>query len=364
MKKYYLQYLLFGLSVAFSVFLSACSDDGMTPEVPVAAQDGYFIINEGAFGNANTTLSYYDRLQDSVINNIFSSVNGRPLGDQTQSMSVFNDLGFILVQNSAKIEVINRDDFTSVATMGTEEGIVSPRYFLGINNDKAYVSDWGMGGTNFTVKVIDLNTYEVIKNIPTGQCANKLALQGNQVYVANSGGYNKPDSTVMVINTQTDAVTDTLVVGDNPSSLVVDANGNIWVAGGGNVVYNDDWSVNEAESTPGFIAKITNNEVALKMEAPEVSSGPGNLVINSDGSTLYFTYAGGVYEMSINDTAFPTTPLIEKNFYGLGVDPLTGEILGGEVPNYNDNGTFYRYTSSGELIDSYMVGIAPNGFAF
>lgn len=363
MKNQYLQQFLLGLSVALTVFLTSCSEDGVDPGVFSSAEEGYFIVNEGGFGNANTSLSYYNRATDSVTNNIFESVNGRPLGDQTQSMTVYDGMGFIVVQNSSKIEVINRDDFSSIATIGTEEGIVSPRFFIGINEDKGYVTDWGADGVSGTVKVIDLNAFEVVNTIPTGQGANKLVLQGDQVFVANSGGFGH-DSTIIIIDSQTDTVTDTVVVGDNPNSLAVDAAGNIWVTGSGHVVYNDDWSVNEAASTPGFIARITDDEVTLKLEVAEVSAGPSHLAINNDGAMLYFNYAGGLYQISTNDTVFPTSPLIEKSFYGLAVDPFTNEILAGEAPNFNDNGTFYRYSATGNAIESYTVGIAPNGFAF
>ncbi len=363
MKKHDLHPLLFGLSIALSIFLSACSDDDMNPEVPVAAQDGYFIVNEGLYGGANTSLSYYDRAKDSVINNVFYAANRLPLGDQTQSMSVFDSLGFILVQNSAKIEVIRRKDFTSVATITAAEGIVSPRYFLGINKDKAYVSDWGADGKTGTVKVLDLNTYKITKDIPVGEGANKLMMVDDQVYVANQGGYGH-DSTVMVINPQTDAVVDTIVVGDNPASLIIDANGNVWVAGDGKTTYNSDYSVDESASTPGFIAKVIDRKVEIKLNMQKISSGPGNIAISNDGSTLYFTYADELYKMNVSDQTMPAMPFINKSFYGLGIDPATGDILAGEAPNYSDNGTFYRYDATGNLIKSYPVGIAPNGFAF
>ncbi|MEM8965031.1 MAG: DUF5074 domain-containing protein [Bacteroidota bacterium] len=344
------------------IFISCGDDEDPTPSPP--AQDGYFIVNEGGFGNANTSLSYYDRQKDSVLNNVFSNTNNRPLGDQTQSMAVFDDRGFIVVQNSAKIEVIDRETFESLATIGVDEGIISPRYFLGISPTKGYVTDWGADGVSGTVKVLDLENYEVTSSIPVGAGPNELILANNQVYVANGGGFGS-DSTVVVIDPQTDTIIEEIVVGDNPSSLTVDTNGNIWVVGVGKLVYDPvDFSVVETESTPGFIARLENDEVAFTLPAAQINTGPASIRVNPAGQQLYFRYQGDIHQMGITDIALPTNPLIDESFYGLAVDPISGEILTGKAPNFSSVGSFTRYSPSGDLIRSYTVGIAPNGFAF
>nr|WKN36111.1 hypothetical protein K4G66_27470 [Tunicatimonas sp. TK19036] len=351
------------LSLLLAIFFTSCTDDDGVDPTPPQTEEGYFIVNEGGFGNANTTLSYYDRQNDTILNNIFQNANNRPLGDQTQSMTVFDERGFIVVQNSAKIEVINRDDFTSLATIGPEEGVTSPRYFVGVSPSKGYVSDWGADGVSGTVKVIDLNSYEVTATILVGQGANHLILHDSDVYVTNNGGYGY-DSTVMVIDTQSDSVVDTITVGDNPGSIIVDANGDLWVAGSGRVVYNSDYTINEAESTPGFLARLEDGKVALKLEAEQISAGPADLMVDPAGQNLIFYYAGGIYRINIADASLPASPLIPGNFYGFGIDPVRGEILTGTAPDFSNDGTFSRYSPSGQLIETYTVGIAPNGFAF
>lgn len=362
MKNKFLQKLLLGILVVSSAFFSSCSDDDS--HEPVPGQQGFFIVNEGGFGNGDASLSYFDKSSGKVINDLFVTKTGRPLGDQAQSMTVFNGSGYIVVQNSAKVEVINATDFSSIGTIGTDEGIVSPRYFIGLNADKGYVSDWGADGVTGTVKVIDLKALEVSKTIHTGQGANGMLLIGNKLYVANNGGWGS-DNAIAVIDVQSDEVVKHIIVGDNPGALVQDANNNIWVTGRGKTAYNDDWSIDEANSTPGFIAKINaNDEVVLKLEADRIGSAPGNLVTNKEGNMLYYTYAGAVYRLDVSATSSPEAIFIEKSFYGLSVDPSTNNIIGTEAPNFSSAGTVYRYTSEGELIDEFTTGIAPNGCAF
>ena len=354
---------IYGLFFVISVILSSCSDDDNSgPIVAPPGQDGYFIVNEGGFNNGNTTLSYYDRSQDTVLNDIFEATASRPLGDQTQSMTVFDDRGFIVVQNSAKVEVIDRTDFTSVATIS--EGIVSPRYFLGIDATKGYLTDWGADGVSGTVKVIDLTTYEVTKTIPVGQGPNELVLLDGQVFVANYGGFGQ-DSTVVVLDAQIDEVTDTIIVGYNPKSLVVDAVGTIWVAGEGAVAHNEDFSaIDKAASTPGFIAQLSDGTVTHQWSVDQINAGPYAIVADNVGTKLYYRYDDAIYALLHSATRLPGEPFITGNFYGLAIDPISGEVLASDPMNYSSEGIFFRYSPAGELIKSYSVGIAPNGFAF
>jgi YVTN family beta-propeller protein len=344
--------------LAAMIFIQACSDD---PNPIKPGESGFFIVNEGAWGNSNTSLSYYDRKTDVVTNDLIFNIN-HPLGDQSQSMTVFEGKGYIVVQNSSKVEVINVNTFTWLTTIS--EGLPSPRYFLSVSSTKAYVSDWGADGLTGTVKVIDLSTYRVTKTIPTGSGANQMVKVGNQVYVTNSGGYGK-DNTVKVIDTNSDAVVATITTGDNPNSIQVDNDGNIWVASSGATVYNDDWSVDEENSTKGSISKInSSNTEVLRLSVDNIFSSPKNLNISTDGTILYYLYDGGIYSLSTSATSLPTTAFKEKSYYGLAVDPFNDNVMGCYAPNFSSAGSIDVYDEAGTLLGTKTVGIGPNGFAF
>ena len=53
-------------------------------------------------------------------------VNNRPLGDMVQSFSVADDKGFIVVNNSQKVEVVLLNTFKS---SGCIRGILSPVFY-------------------------------------------------------------------------------------------------------------------------------------------------------------------------------------------------------------------------------------------
>lgn len=344
-------------------FLQACHTDP-GPALGSGAS-GFFIVDEGAFNGGNASLSFYDRKTDVVINNVFALKNSRALGDQAQSMTIFNGKGYVVIQNSAKIEIINIDDYSSIGTIN--DGLPSPRYFTGISSSKAYVSDWGTDGLTGTVKVMDLSTNQVVKSIPTGQGADRMLKVKNLVYVTNSGGgIGGQDSTVVVINSDNDEIVTSIKLGDNPNSVQLDGQGNIWVTSEGAPFYNSDYSLNEAKSTKGSISKISpDNKEILRLTVDHVtSSGPDHLSISPDGHTLYYTFDGALYSLLTTATTLPTMAFKSNDYYGLAIDPTNGNIIGCNAGDYRSAGSIDILDSSGTLINSYETGIAPNSCTF
>jgi YVTN family beta-propeller protein len=351
--------LLLFLSIA--IFAQSCSNDPK-PELP-AGSAGYFVVNEGGFGNSNTSLSFFDRAKNEMTNDIFAKKNGRPLGDQAQSITVFEGKAYVVVEHSAKVEVINADDFSSITTI--TEDIASPRYFIGINSSKGYLSDWGADGVTGSVKVIDLGTMKVTKSIATGKGPNKMLMKDGKVYVANSGGFDN-DNTVSVIDTSTDEISLTIAAGDNPNSLQFDKDGNLWIASAGKFVYNDDFTIDEVNSTPSSIMKWTGGANPVNFFLDGIFyPGVAHLSINKGGDKLFYLFNGAVYSITTGATAAPANPLIgDKYFYGLAVDPFDDDIIACEAPDFSSPGKVYNYSEAGQVGTSFTVGIAPNGVGF
>lgn len=351
---------LFILSVSVGLILNLTSckpkeNDDLKPSG--AYENGVFIVNEGSFGNSNGSISFLNRNNHGIENAVFSNVNGRPLGDVVQSMGINNGFGYVVVNNSNKIEVVNADNFQSVATIN---GFMMPRYFIALNNSKGYVSEWVNFSGSGNIKVIDLTTNTIVKTIAVGEQPEKMLISGSKLYVCNSG-----DSTVMVINTSNDVTEDTIMTGHGPNSLLQDMNDDTWVLCGGKKVYNSDWSWNLTESTEGTLVKMTSSgSILASIPFDSKTESPSKLIANTLKDKLFYTYSGKVYDFDINSSALNSSALINRSFYGLGLDPSTNYILGGVAKDYIQTDYFYRYDQSGTLIDSFNVGIAANGFAF
>ena len=329
----------------------------LLPFIGFAQSSSVYITNEGNFGTGNGSLSIYDKTTNLVSNDVFSSNNGGALlGDVVQSMECINGSGYICVNNSSTIQVIDENHLYVAAIQ-----VSQPRYLKQVNTSKAYASDWGING----IQVIDLLSNTVSSTIDCGTGPEGIAVSNGFAYVCNVGGWGL-DSTVTVINTNTDAVETTLTVGDKPNSAVVDINGNVWILTGGFTEYDANWNV--ISETPGVLAMIntSTNTIESSLVFP-IGNHPEDLVINGAGNKLYYSdgsWSKAVYEFGINDVDLSNTPIIDRSFYGLGYDPVSNEIYGSDAVDFTQQGWVYRYATSGAVIDSFQVGIIPGSFAF
>src|SRR5690606_19043542 len=91
---------------------------------------------------------------------------------------------------------------------------------------------------------------------------------------------------------------------------------------------------------------------------------PEDMVINGAKNKLYYSYQGAVYEVPVSATSLSTTPIITRYFYGIGIDPTDNNIYGADAGNFSSNGKVIRYNTSGTALDSFQVGVGPNGFIF
>ncbi len=312
-----------------------------------------FIVNEGNFSVANSSLSYYDPATSEINNNLFYKVNTAPLGDVAQSITLNKNMAYIVINNSGIIYGVNRE---TCEFNGKINGLGSPREMIFIDDDKAYVSD--LYGTKLTI--VNPTNYELIGKIDVGRSSDCMVKSGNRIMVANWSAYNqtKINNTIMVIDSDTDLLTDSIVVGIEPNSMVIDKNNYLWVLCSGGFM-NDEmpslWKVN-----------IETLETHKKFTFDNILQNPDNLCINPTMDTLYFLN-DGVYRLSVNELELPAEIIITengKNYYSLGVDPVRNEIYVSDALDYNQNGIVTRYNFNGTLISSFEAGIIPGDFGF
>jgi YVTN family beta-propeller protein len=341
-------------SIFAFLFLFVACDKNNNDNPAGVWSESVFIINEGRFPTGSGTISAFNRETLEVTNDIFETANGRPLGNVVQSLTVHGDKAFIVVNNANKIEVVNLEDFKSDTTL---EGITLPRYFIGFDDDKGYISCW-----DSTVKVINLQDYSISHSVQTGTGPEKMVLADNKLFVINSGGYGI-DSTVSVINTNNEENIGRITVGHRPSGIRKDMNGNIWVLCSG----LSGWPT--PEISPGKLVCIdpVSQEILREIVFPDSINHPDHLVINKVGNTLYYNHPAGIFAFPISAPSLNDLPLIAATgyIYGLGYDDKEDIIYAAFPLDFAQYGWVYRYhATDGTLVDSFMVGIIPNGFWF
>ncbi|MBN2481617.1 MAG: hypothetical protein JXB19_07755 [Bacteroidales bacterium] len=324
---------------------------------------GIYIVHEGFYGNNNGSVSYYNPFDGTLVHNIFNDANGRPLGDVVQSFAVNGDTtGFIVVNNSAKVEIVNLSDFKTAA----QPIIVTyPRYFLPVTAEKGYLTSGSMQGY---VLIVDLKDMSVIDSITVGSGPESLIALNGKAYICNSGGWGL-DSTVSVIDVSTDHVVQTIEVSDGPVDMAVDADGNLWIYCKGYALYNWDPPYELIRETDAYLHKIDPvTGVVLWREtvgkAGDFSMTPPKCAISDDGLTLFYLRPDGVYSLSVRNPGLVEEPVLAgSGFYGIEVNPGNGEIYLFEA-NLSGNGLMKIYDAEMHPVAFHTVGIMPSGAVF
>ena len=342
------------LFLAAILTLTSCSKDDENTKSG-AFSNGIFIVNEGAFQTGTGTITYFNPDSNLVKQDIFEMVNGRPLGNIAQSMTLNNGKGYIVVNNAGTVEVVDLATFKSDTTI---KGFQNPSQFLIVDATKAYVSDWAG-----SIAVVDLITNAIVKTISTGAGSDAMVKSGAYVYVANSGGLGV-DSTVSVIDFTTDKVVKTIHVGDAPTGIVADSKGQVWVLCKGTGFAG--WP--QAGDTEGRLVRINPLTLAVDLTFifPTTSDHPDKPVINKAKTILFFIFNNGIYRFNLTlNYPIPELFMANRNFYSLGYENKTGYLYATDAKNYVSNGLIFRIKAdNATVVDSIPAGIIPRGFAF
>ncbi|HOO43112.1 MAG TPA: YncE family protein [Bacteroidales bacterium] len=307
---------------------------------PGPSAKGLFIVNEGNFMYGNASLTYYDTQSGSVENEVFIRANGINLGDVAQSITLHNGLAYIVVNNSGVIFIIDPDTFR---LKGNITGLISPRYIHFINDRKAYVTD--LYGENITV--IDPVSFTITGSIdtPGHRSTEEMAHWNNYLFVSCWSYDNK----ILVIDTQSDIVIDSIEVGQQPSRIILDKNNKIWCAASGEL-----YRIDPHTRTVEDMYTVSHDASNLYLE------------LNAAADTLYILNRD-LWRMAVDEDKFPVKPFIrnsDSRYYGLAVDPATSHIYLADAIDYVQPGKIYRFDPAGTPVDTLTAGINPGAFCF
>lgn len=353
MKDEFLKYTLV-LLTGVAAMLVSCEKNDPEPDITANNLKGMFIVCEGSYGSADGDITYYNTAIGSAINTLYYSVNNVEAGDIVQSFAIADTLGFLVVNNSQKVIVVNMQDF---GTKKTLTGFSYPRDIVRSDEATLYVSN-GNGTAENYIYSIDLLSLEKTDSLEISTGPESLLAVGSKVYAAISGGWNNDGNTVIEIDASTFTITRTHPVGSCPVDLVADIDNNIWVYCKGAPDYSN-WP--DVTYTNAGISKINTatGQVTTLPIADMSSSGLKNIAASMDGSIIYYLN-GALYSMPATSTALPAMKMVDKAYYGLDVDPQTGNIVC--LDAVNSRAVVYN-TSGVELFD-FETGDYPNSAVF
>ena len=352
-----MRYLTTILIVLAAITLTGCMEwDYGREESFSNSANGLFITNEGNFQYGNASLSFYDPATRKVENELFYRSNAMKLGDVAQSMVIRNGVGWVVVNNSHVVFAIDTDTYKEV---GRITGLTSPRYIHFVSDEKAYISQiW-----DNRIFIINPRTFQITGHIECpamemeSGSTEQMVQWGRYVYVCCWSYQNR----ILKIDTTTDEIVDELEVGIQPSSLVLDRNGKLWTLTDGGKAGSPYG--HEAPTLCRIDAETFTLECRLRFAEGDE---PSELQLSGAGDRLYWLNED-VWSMPVDSERLPVRPLIESRetlYYGLTVDPASGEVYVADAIDYQQQGKIYRYSASGEEIDEFYVGIIPGAFCW
>jgi DNA-binding beta-propeller fold protein YncE len=341
------------------VFFSCKKDkDQQAKTEPVISDYTHaFILNEGLFNLNNSTLTYYKAADGTVTQDYFALKNHRGLGDTGNDIKLYGGKVYVVVNVSSQLEVMDREG-NSLKRIPFFNGIVprEPRY-IAFSGSKAYVCSF-----DGTVARIDTTTLEIETLLTVGKNPDGICVANNKLYVSNSGGLDYPvyDSSVSVIDIPSFTETKKIKVRINPSVIIPDSHGDVYVISRGN--YDDIkyclQRINTA--TDQLVQTFTNIE-------------PLGMAIDKDTAYIYnydyTTQASTFYKLNVN-----TEQLITSNFisdgtviqtpYGISVDAATGDVYIADAYGFSVNGDMFCLSSQGKKKFKFAAGLNPQRMVF
>ena len=364
MKKHTFPYTLLLLLAWLLPAATGCShNEGPEEEIPGGeiptpeGDDGtLFILNEGNFQYSNASLSVYSPESGDVTNEAFIKANGMKLGDVAQSMTVYGDKGWIVVNNS---NVVFAVDPVTLKEKGRIENLTFPRYIHFVSDSKAYVTQlW-----DNRIAVIDPKTYQITGHIevpdmkPGSGSTEQMVAYGDYVY-CNCWSYQ---NRIIKIDTRSDEVVASLEVGIQPNSLALDRYGKLWTVTDGG--FEDSPFGYEPPALVRIDAETFTIEKKFSFSLGDSCS---EICMNGKKDRIYWIN-DDIWRMDVTATNPPSTPFIKAGgtlYYGLTVAPVSGDVYVADAIDYNQNGRICRYSDDGNLIDQFSVGINPGAFCW
>ena len=370
------------------LLLSACRQDVMI--VPMEKSDpggktqqgdivGMYLLNEGNMGSNKSSLDYLD-LSDSTAHyyrNIYSQRNPSTvmsLGDVGNDCQIYGSRLWLVINCSNKVEVARADSAIRIGKVN----IPNCRYVT-FNDRYAYVSSYV--GTVYassnsplgSVYKVDTLTLQKVDSCSVGYQPEEMAIIGNQLYVANSGGYQGMtgqgyESTVSVIDMATMQETSKVEVAPNLHHLKADKYNQLWVTARGDYM-------SEASSI-WWLAPDENGQMKV---GGHIDQAVSDLCIVGD--SLYF-YGSQWSEVSMSNTitygiinvkthqvvstSLSSAPEISKIRmpYGIIVNPIHRDFYLMDAKNYVSSGELLHFLPDGTFDWKVSTGDIPAHAAF
>lgn len=334
---------------------------------------GMYVLCEGNMGSNKATLDYLDLHTGTYLKNIFPSRNPQQvmeLGDVGNDAKIYGERLWLVINSSNKVEVCRASDARSLGHVD-----IPNCRFLAFDNGYAYVSSY-VGTTNGasvrgSVYKVDTLSLQVVGRVDVGFQPEEMAVVGNKLYVANSGGYEalqgrSYDRTVSVVDLEHFTEESRIDVAPNLFRLRADNHGQLWVSSRGD--YN--------EQNPSRLYLLTINAKGVVEKHDSIDVPVSDMAFRGDS----LCFVGTTYDSHWNTTTtfgiincqshslLPAKLVNDgsqiETAYGLMVHPHTGDVYVLDATNYVSSGWMFCFGADGNFKWKTSTGDIPGHACF
>ena len=328
--------LITAISISYS-----CSDETLVNHEN-STESFVFVACEGNFGASNGSIHYFNQSGD-----IFSIDN---IGDVVQSLEVYNDKLFVIVNNSHKIIVYDiTENGLSLPGIEVSTNGSSPREMV-VVEDNLYFTNWN---TN-DIKRLNLFNYVISDFSSLDGKPESIIHDNGKLFVAIQMNNDYSDSNkVNQISIETGTIEKEWTVGFGPTSIIKDDN-NIYVA---NTYYDENFNAFYGTSR----LNIINDEILVNNYNEGVVCGGS---IHKFSSSIFRSSDGGIVSLDVDLNFISNTKIgdeIPSQLYSTEI--INNKIYFG-VTNFTDINLVKIYNSNNELESTFEVGLFPGDFAY
>lgn len=373
---YHILCLAFGV---LGIMLTGCRGEiyvqpGETEETDLPRNtgiSGFYLLNEGNMGSNKCSLDYFDETTGNYMRDIYAGRNPgvvKELGDVGNDLEIYGSRLYAVINCSHKVEVMRASDAVRIGKVD----IPNCRYAIG-DGGYLYVSSYvspvqlDPHAPRGAVYKVDTLSLAVVDRVDVGYQPEEMAIVDGRLYVANSGGYRKPDydRTLSVVNLDGFYVEGEIDVAINLHHVKRGPRGLLYVTSRGN---NSDIpsSLHVVDPRLGRVVTVIDTPVTDLWIHGDSAYVYSSAVNEYTGST---TVSYSIIDLTTHRVADPS--IIKDGTDGdirlpscIAVHPVTGEIYIADARNYVTSGRLHCYNPDGTRRWSQRTGEIPSSIAF
>ena len=314
------------------IMIMSCEDNSQIVET----NELIFIATEGNFGSSNGAITVFSGNQQ--IQNI------PDIGDVVQSLAIYNNKLFVLVNNSHLLKVYNiTDSGLSLPGIDISTDNSGPREMVIVDN-YAYFTNWNTQD----IKILNLETYFIEGSININGLPESIVSDGSYLWVAISSG-----STVEKISLETREIVATIEVGNGPQQMLLDSD-LLWIS---RTYYSADWTETYHGTTQ---INIQTGKVSIREYGVGTVCGGDIMLIAGE---VYRAFEGGVAPLEMDLTLNRSVKIgkySSDDLYSAGANDKN--VFMGITSDFQAPDTVYVHNNGGDLSYTYIVGASPGDY--